>query len=158
MKDKIEFFCNKNEDVISLWQEAFGDSREDIEYFLNNCKNKTAVGFFEDEKLVSMLFLVDCNVDNTPSKYIYAACTLNSYKKQGIMSKLLSFTQSNFKSIVLIPADESLVGFYKKRGFSKAAGLENLIFDETESIKEYLLEGCELEKPFLLWFKKEGEN
>lgn len=158
MKDKINFFTDYGEDVLFLWQEAFGDSSEDIDYFLKNCKNKTALGFFREEKIISMLFLVDCTVNDITCKYIYAACTLKNYKKQGIMSKLLAFAECNFNSIVLVPADESLVEFYKKRGFTKTVGLENLKFDETESIKEYLLEGCELEKAFLLWFDRKGEN
>ena len=43
----IKFFDDSNK-IIPLWQEAFGDSKEDILFFLKNCKKKTALGFFDD--------------------------------------------------------------------------------------------------------------
>ena len=39
----IKFFDDSNK-IIPLWQEAFGDSKEDILFFLKNCKKKTALG------------------------------------------------------------------------------------------------------------------
>ena len=35
----IKFFDDSNK-IIPLWQEAFGDSKEDILFFLKNCKKK----------------------------------------------------------------------------------------------------------------------
>lgn len=155
MKNEIKLFNDYDEGVFNLWSEAFGDNHEDIAYFLDNCKNKIALGFFYNSKLVSMLFLVDCSVCGQKGKYVYAACTNKKYKKMGFMSKLLSYAEKAFSFIVLIPANENLIDFYNKRGFTEKIELEYLNFEEAESIKEYLLEGCELEKPFLLCYKKQ---
>lgn len=157
MKNDIKLFIEYSDDVFNLWSEAFGDSRDDIAYFLKNCTNKTGLGYFYNSKLVSMLFLVDCSIFGKSGKYIYAACTDKNFKKMGFMSKLLSFAENNFPFIVLIPGNDSLIEFYEKRGFIERIGLECLNFDENESIKEYLLEGCELEKPFLLCYKSTEE-
>ena len=62
-------------DIISLWYECFGDEAEYIEFFLDRCPNKLCLGCFENNRLVSMLFLLNGEVDGFPAKYIYAACT-----------------------------------------------------------------------------------
>ncbi len=148
----IKEFNDKNL-IIPLWTEAFGDSEEDIVFFLNNCKNMKCIGCFDDEELLSMLFLVDCKLDNSNSKYIYAACTYKKYRGSGAMSKLLDYCKSNFKNVCLIPADDKLVCFYKKRGFEKEFDVDKIIFDESDDINEYLFEGCQLEKPIILAYK-----
>lgn len=153
MRDSIKLFEEYDESVFYLWAEAFGDNYDDINYFLKSCKNKTALGYFCDSKLVSMMFLVDCQIYEAKSKYIYAACTLESYKNKGYMSKLLGFSQEKFNSLVLIPANKELVEFYQKRGFTEKIMLNSLTFNENESIREYLLEGCSLNEPFLLRFE-----
>ena len=57
----IKYFDDENL-IIPLWHEAFGNSDEDIVFFLKNCKHKKCLGYFEDDELCSMLFLVDCKV------------------------------------------------------------------------------------------------
>lgn len=153
MKNEIKIVEDYFYDVVLLWQEAFKDSREDIEFFLNNCKHKQLLCYFCEGKLASMLFLVDCKVNSVFSKYIYAACTFECYKKMGFMTKLLEYSKNEFDNIVLVPADNSLIEFYKMRGFDKINDIKSISFDETDSIKEYLLEGCSLENPFLLCYK-----
>lgn len=141
--------------IIPLWQEAFGDCAEDIEFFLKNCKHKACLALVEGEELVSMLFLVDCKCCESDSKYIYAACTCKAYRSKGAMSALLEFCKKNYGSVCLIPADEDLVKYYKKRGFAYEHMPQELSFDESGEIKEYLFEGCELKRPMALEMKNE---
>lgn len=145
----IKIFNDKNL-IIPLWQEAFGDSEEDILFFLNNCKNMKCLGFFDENELSSMLFLVDCKLNGDKYKYIYAACTYENKRGRGDMSKLLDYCKSEFNKVCLIPADDKLVDFYFKRKFDIKFELNQMQFDESEEIKEYLLEGCTLDKPFIL--------
>lgn len=138
------------EQIVALWQQAFGDSREDILYFADNCKNKICLGYFDKGRLVSFLYLVDCVCNGKKSKYIYAACTLEAYRKRGCMSKLLDYCRREIGCFCLIPADEDLVDYYYKRGLTGRTEINNIVFEENEDIKEYLFEGCTLEKPFVM--------
>ena len=133
----IKFFDDSNK-IIPLWQEAFGDSKEDILFFLKNCKKKTALGFFDDGELCSMLFLVDCKLSGEKCKYIYAACTYKNHRGKGYMSNLLEYCQENYDLLSLIPADNSLVRFYNKCAFTYREDIVNIYFDESEDIEEYL--------------------
>ena len=149
----IKYFDDENL-IIRLWHEAFGDSDEDIVFFLKNCKHKKCLGFFEDDELCSMLFLVDCKVDGNNAKYIYAACTYQNKQKNGQMTNLLSFCKKKYDLLSLIPANDKLVTYYDKRGFKGRSEIKNIIFNESDDIKEYLLEGYELTKPLLSIYKK----
>ena len=148
----IKFFDDKNL-IIPLWHEAFGDSEEEILFFLKNCKHMKCLGYFDKDKLSSMLFLIDCKANNESYKYIYAACTYKNKRGRGDMSALLNYCKDEFNSVCLIPGDESLVDFYLKRGFNIKLDLNKIRFDESEEIKEYLFDGCSLEKPFILAYK-----
>lgn len=145
-------FTDDLDSIVPIWQEAFGDSEEDIYFFINNCKNKLCAAYLKNNKPVSMLFLVDCTVDNIAYKYIYAACTYKSEMGNGYMTNLLDFCKSNFSHICLIPADDKLVAFYNDRGFNNKINIDNLNFSERDDIKEYLFEGCALDNPFSLGY------
>lgn len=138
-----------NDEHIALWQQAFGDSREDVLFFLKNAKHISCLGLY-DKKLCSMLFLVDCEVNQKNYKYIYAACTDRNCRSNGYMSMLLNYAQANYSNIVLIPADDSLVNYYSERNFNHKVDIKNILFNECSEIKEYLFEGCSLETPFAL--------
>ena len=144
------------EDIIKLWQLSFGDSREDIEYFLTECKNKKCLCLYKDSELVSMLFLVDCMVLGNDYGYIYAACTDKKAQGKGYMSQLLSYCRDNYKNVLLVPGSESLIKFYRDRKFNHKIDIKDILFNESEEIAGgYLFEGSALEKPFALAY--EGE-
>lgn len=137
-----------------LWQQAFGDSQEDIDFFVNNCKNLKCIGVLNEyNDVVSMLFVIKCKVKNENFNYIYAACTNKSYRGSGLMTKLLDACKLKYKNLILIPANSDLVEFYTKREFTFKVELNQIIFDETEEIKEYLFDGCCLQHPFALYYK-----
>lgn len=138
-----------NEQHVALWRQAFGDSREDVLFFLENARHMTCLSLYEDE-LCSMLFLVDCKIGNKDYKYIYAACTDKECRGNRYMSMLLNYAQANYSNIVLIPADDSLVHYYSKRNFNHKVDINNILFNECSEIKAYLFEGCSLETPFAL--------
>ncbi len=147
--DKIIETADYNDEIIALWQQAFGDSREDIIFFLENAKNISCLCCYE-KSLCSMLFLVDCKVKGVDFKYIYAACTAERARKRGCMSRLLAYCQEKYYNLILIPADKALINYYLKRKFKHKIDIKDILFNECDEIKEYLFEGCSLENPFAL--------
>ena len=108
-------------DIISLWQECFGDEEEYVEFFLDGCPSE-CIAVTENDRLVSMLFLLDGNIGNFKVKYIYAACTAKNHRGKGLMQKLIEYakaycTQISYDALFLVPAEESLYGYYDKLGF-----------------------------------------
>lgn len=110
------------DNIIALWQECFGDSKEYISFFLDNCPDYVVVGYFVKQQLVSMLFLLDGELADKKCKYLYAACTHTEFRRQGIMECLIESaklycTNNDYSGIFLVPADEKLYSYYSKFGF-----------------------------------------
>lgn len=110
------------EDIILLWHECFGDSREYIEFFLDNCPDIICVGSTVSDRLVSMLFLLDGRISEYCVKYLYAACTSPEFRGRGLMSGLIEFSEKycaeiGSDGIFLVPAEKSLYSYYEKFGF-----------------------------------------
>ena len=141
------------EQIISLWSAVFGDSKEDIEFFLDECKNYSCLGLFVGETLASMLFLVECKYSQYNGQYVYAVCTAEKYRKQGYSSSLINVAKKNMRDFLwLIPANDGLFKFYAKHDFKtklfSEGEFENKIeFDESNEIIEYLYEGSDYEFP-----------
>lgn len=121
---------NDIKDIISLWHEAFGDSEEEIKFFLekNFCPDNTLV-IEENSAVASMLFLLEGNMQingkDYSSYYLYAACTSESCRGRGMMAKLLEFAANTARSrnihfICLMPGEKSLFDFYSKHGYVAA--------------------------------------
>lgn len=153
MAETMIKFTEDRAQIISLWSAVFGDSREDIEFFLNECKNKSCLGFFDNGKLASMLFLVDCKYAQYNGQYIYAVCTAEEHRNKGYSSRLISEAKKHMHEFLwLIPANDGLFEFYSKHGFKtklfSKGNFENIIaFNENDEITEYLYEGSEYEFP-----------
>ncbi len=121
---------NDKEELYSLWQRVFGDSREFLDKFFSVLyKEENTVVCRDNGKVVSMLYLIpaDIIVNNVSFKscYIYAAATDENYRKQGIMSRLLDFSKEcsqkeNIDFLFLHPASNELYNYYEKNGFSTA--------------------------------------
>ncbi len=146
-------FCNDQKQIVDVWKSVFGDSEQEILYFLDECKNKKCLGAFVNGKLVSMLFIVNCTYGRLKGKYIYAVSTLKEYRGNGIAGRLVEKAKEYADDFLwLIPAEESLIAYYKKFGFdiklySYTDYSNRIAFDESRNIIEYLHEGCQLEKP-----------
>lgn len=147
---------NNVDDIVPLWSEAFGDSREDIVFFINNIRNGVCLAEFQNDKAVSMLYLVDCCLNSKQAHYIYAACTDSKSRKKGYMAGLIKYCIDNYDRVCLIPADEHLVNYYNKQGLVFMHPVDDLKFNECrELIDEYLYAGCSLDNPVVLANKGE---
>lgn len=143
-------YTDCKEDIISCWSEAFGDSKEDILFFIENVKNAKCLSYYIEDDIAGMLYLVESSL----GQYIYAACTKKKYRKQGIMNELLSFCKNEYDRLCLIPANNDLVEYYRKRGFTDILQTDLLNFNQIDDINEYLFEGCELEQPIVLLYER----
>lgn len=118
---------NDKEGIIRLWHEAFGDSRKEIEFFLENKYiPENTVVCEENGEIISLLFLLEGSFcikgKDYPSYYLYAACTFKEFRGKGIMGKMLDFskalaTKRELYYICLMPAEESLFNYYSRFGY-----------------------------------------
>lgn len=118
---------NDKEGIIRLWHEAFGDSRKEIEFFLENKYiPENTVVCEENGEIISLLFLLEGSFcikgKDYPSYYLYAACTSKEFRGKGIMGKMLDFskalaTKRGLYYICLMPAEESLFNYYSRFGY-----------------------------------------
>ncbi|MDE6659363.1 MAG: GNAT family N-acetyltransferase [Eubacterium sp.] len=147
-------FTDDTEQIIELWRNVFKeDSREDVLFFLNESHHAKCLGYFEKDKLVSMLFLVDCSYSALNGKYVYAVCTNEKCRNKGYSSSLINESKKYMNDFLwLIPAHDSLFDFYAKFGFvtklHSDKEYENKIhFDENNEIIEYLYSGSDYTYP-----------
>ncbi len=108
--------------VLSLWNSCFEDDESYISFYLDNCPDYIFIGYFDDDRLVSMLFLLDGEICKYKCKYLYAACTDTEYRRQGIMEKLIAVAKEHcneigYDGIFLVPANDKLYSYYSKFGF-----------------------------------------
>ncbi len=164
----ISFATQKNrEDIIRLWKEAFGDSTEAIECFLDNiCKDRVAV-FTENNKAVGMASVLPVSCNGKTGRYIYAVATDKAYRGRGICKKLMAYIEGYAKEqrdsfLILVPASSSLFDFYKKMGYNQEVFAPILKAEDTDKVishKEYyklrksLLKGYD----FISWGEAELE-
>lgn len=147
-------FTEDKEQIISLWCDVFReDSKEDAAFFLDNKKNISCLGYFEKNKLVSMLFLAQCSYGSLNGKYVYAVCTYENFRGRGFSTALINEAKKHMQDFLwLIPANDSLFSFYEKAGFetrlySDKEYNNKIIFYECKDIVDYLYAGSDYDFP-----------
>ena len=119
----IRFF--KTEDtnaVIEIWQEAFGDKAEYIKSFIDFF-GKYIVISEQNGTPVAIMTLIPTQIGEKNGRYVYAVATAKKFQKLGYATKMIEFAKdfissNNEEFLVLLPAGDSLFGFYQKCGFS----------------------------------------
>ncbi|MGN0448649.1 MAG: GNAT family N-acetyltransferase [Acutalibacteraceae bacterium] len=132
-------------ELISLWQDVFGDERAYIELlFKKEYKGFDIFAHFESGQIVSVLYLLSAEIfiDGTAykGKYLYAAATKENFRKKGLMEKLIKDAQcfckkENLDFISLVPANEKLYDYYGKLGFTASMYRYTLSCENVENIK-----------------------
>lgn len=144
--------------IVSLWNESFGDTAEEIMFFINNkyLPENTLVAE-ENGEIASVLFLLEGKMCikgiDYPSYYLYAACTLKKYRGRGFMAKLLEEAEKiaalrAIDFICLMPGEKSLFDFYEKFGYKTVFNRKVLSVDvgkdiESVEIKPSDADDCE---------------
>lgn len=77
----------------------------------------------EDNKTVSLFFLLPCVLENKKKKenafYLYAAATDKNERKKGYMEKLIKSVLEDYDLVFLRPANEKLCEYYSKLGLKR---------------------------------------
>ncbi len=140
--------------IVSLWNESFGDSAEEIMFFINNkyIPDNTLVAE-ENGEIASVLFLLDGKMCikgiDYPSYYLYAACTLKKYRGRGIMASMLEEAKKlafsrKIDFICLMPGEKSLFDFYAKFGYKTVFSKKILKIDVPTDIDTDILESTDI--------------
>ncbi len=104
--------------AIQLYRSTFTDETEETanklfdKFFPENFYFK-----YVDNKIVSMLFVIEAYVGGWEAGYIYGAATDEKYRSRGFMRELLSIAAENNDILFLKPASETLYGYYSKAGY-----------------------------------------
>ena len=131
------------ENLKALWETAFDDSKESLDYFFQSTASPERVlAAFEDGKPVSALYMLESEIikDNKAysAYYIYAVCTHPDFRGKGLMKslfeELFKVAQSrNIDYLFLVPEEEYLFNIYEKLGFKNGFSYS----EETLSRKDF---------------------
>ena len=106
-----------------MWHDIFGDDIVEIDSFLVRHTDAIPLIHKENERVVSMLFVVPLQMWEQSVAYIYAVATLPEYRGRGIASQLLNealqlVEQSRkFDCVALIPSSTESKRLYERLGF-----------------------------------------
>lgn len=107
------------DDLVYLWQQAFGDSEEYIRSFMDASFYRGCVVMESDDRVVAAVHLT-CPTDDDRFVYGYAVATLKGYQGKGICRMLhesiFAACREKYATYAVHPANVSLVSFYEKLG------------------------------------------
>lgn len=125
----IKFATDKDKNrIIDLWVSAFGDSRQNVERFLDFFPCEKALGYYADGQLVSFMFLLDLelvlNGKAYKTNYIYALTTDEAFRSHGFGGKLVEFSKdysakNNIPYTLIRPSTDTLFDYYYAKGFER---------------------------------------
>lgn len=137
----INFATDKDcESIVSLWQEAFGDSRQWVMMYLSENIENVLV-YRENGAVLGMLSLLPVSYKGKKGFYVYGVATGKEYRGKGISTKLLEYAkqmviEKKVDFLVLVPRNEGLFGFYTSRGFFRQFCVKTDVYDADEIEKE----------------------
>lgn len=108
--------------LLALWQEAFGDTPEDVENFYSTAFSFDRCLMAEEQKPVGGIYWIDAQISGQKVAYLYAFAVAEECRGQGIGKALLEKTLESLKgegygAAVLVPGEETLCAYYEKAGF-----------------------------------------
>ncbi len=130
---------NDRKQLLSLWNDCFGDGEKYVYPFLDTFLGKDNVYVYEEEgKVVSVVYSLDCEIDGKKAQYFYAVATDEKFRRQGLAKKEIEFlidykSKHGAEIFLLTPSNE------KNRSYYKTLGFEDFFFCE----KKKFLKGKE---------------
>ena len=109
--------------LIALWQQAFGDEPQLIEFLLDRFAGLDHVFLTErDGEIAAYACAIPVTLDQLRGIYLYAVNTRADLRGQGIMTELLEEIHADAAGqgldfAVLVPEGERLFRFYEKLGY-----------------------------------------
>lgn len=117
------------EDLKMLWRKTFCDSKTYVDLFFEKIYlAENTLVFVENDRVVSALYMIPYKLlkdgrENSIA-YLYALATDPEFRGRKIMSMLITKSldickERNYALSVLIPAEDSLLGFYRNFGYEE---------------------------------------
>jgi len=129
-------------ELISLWQEAFGDAEEEAAfYFRLRHRHGNMLVMEKEGRIAGMLSMLPVTLTAKsfciPGRYVFAVATKKENRGQGISTALLDAAHEAMRRegtavSLLVPADDGLYAFYRKRGYQTAFYLHEIILSAEE--------------------------
>lgn len=144
----IKFEKNNYGDVPKLkelWIDIFGEKLEAAELFFKRCVDFTPFYTAKAEnEPVSMLFLINAELNGKKAHYLCGAATSEKYRRLGIMGALIEYALDDARKngdvySLLFPAGESLYGYYERFGYNPLCTAEKTEFSR-EQLEKF--SGC----------------
>lgn len=106
----------------ALWQEAFGDTPEDVENFYSTAFSFDRCLVAEEQNPVGGIYWIDAQIADQKVAYLYAFAVAENCRGKGIGKALLEKTLETLKgegcaAAILVPGEEELCAYYEKAGF-----------------------------------------
>lgn len=123
----------------ALWKEAFSDEDEFIDVFFKTAFSPSRAKIMRDNGVpVSVLYWFDSFIGDFKIAYVYAVATALTHRGRGIAGAVLEdlhthLADSGYDGAILVPARESLFGFYEKFGYSSPTYVSETEVDAGES-------------------------
>ena len=122
---KIDFPVPKQyKQLISLWQEAFGDTEEFIDgFFCTAFSPARCRCMVINKKVVAALYWMDVRLGKQRFAYVYAVAVAEARRGKGLSRKLMEDAQAHltlrgYDGVLLVPQDEQLRTMYEKLGYA----------------------------------------
>lgn len=119
---------NDKNRIVDLWVASFGDSRENVEHFLEYFPCQKALAYYLDGEIVSFMFLPEFEIcfENKVyrANYIYALCTDGNFRSRGFGGALIEFSknysaENGIPYTLIRPSSDSLFSYYYDKGFER---------------------------------------
>ena len=128
------------EQLIKLWQLAFGDGEEFIRLFFETAYDPDKCLYLtEDDQITAALYWLDCEYRGQKQAYIYAVATHPGHRGKGLCRKLMDkahtrLTQQGYTAALLRPADEGLRRMYEKMGYRTCSTVTEFTCTASEEV------------------------
>lgn len=140
--------------ITELWQEAFGDSVEYIEKFLEFHRNtetdKNRVFLWkEGEKCRTMLFALPAEIkaggETKNARYLYAIATKKEHRGSGYLRRMLPELKKIFgeECILFLVPEAGVIPYYESLGFVRRQALPGFVLERERSSGAHFLAASE---------------
>ena len=114
----------------ALFTEAFGDEDFTDLFFGRGYSRSRCLGAYDGE-LLAALHWFDCTLIGEKAAYVYGIAAFQAQRGRGIGSELIRgalerLQELGYRHILLVPAGESLFGYYERFGFRAVSTIREM--------------------------------